>query len=250
MCHKDRERKEEIDRPDNTVSLLRQSDHFQGINVLKKFTETLPAGVRKLARTLFHMTVSSTIEHNLNALKDLFQYQGFDAKEILETLLERAERSQVTGKIVIKIKGRDVEFNKGPDFPNDMALLTMLFCIRGTNWNKISKKLDESAKELLQVKVDMYQILSTQPKGGYGRKDVTLARLAAVFPHWVCEFHRRGQGRSLVDFNRFSRFRIRVPNFMKHNLLPPLVPKTVHGESVMKYCYCYAYYMDMRINPK
>lgn len=87
--------------------------------------------------------------------------------------------------------------------------------------------------------------------GGYKKDDITISRIAAYVPHWIAYFYLKRLDKVLVDMDLIETFcNVRLPNFMKSNMIPPLIPKIEGYENLLTYYYVFSYLLDAVKNPK
>lgn len=92
-----------------------------------------------------------------------FQYQGLDLPIIWAQLCEYAR--EANRPVVL-----------------DSTILTMVTVCRGTDIQKICKRMRGDAREWLQGAAQAYRIINKPPAGGYAPTSITMARISALRP--------------------------------------------------------------------
>nr|APG79268.1 putative nucleoprotein [Hubei bunya-like virus 3] len=182
-------------------------------------------------------------EHLADAtLKDLsegFAFTGFDPKQMLAALFRLSKKKGAEVKIYEAVTdvvsgsaGQKIEYKvsgealktfsgEGP-FMLDMVTLLALFANRGSNWVKAREKMDPQWANViwsLAVKYNLrQQPTKASKKTALKNTDITLPRIAAIFPGIVAEIFHMGHGKPLYGMNEIG-----LPTGVSKCWLTPLV---------------------------
>lgn len=136
----------------------------------------------------------------------IFEYQGFDPKKILISLMKAKKRNGVADDA----------------FKADILTLCAISIIKGSINNNNIKKISEEGQQVISRLETTYGI-----KRGSGRKEkpeiITISRIGATFPGKIIQLICAGkvQGRTFIGpFSSSS-----LPNFMRHQAFAAVIPR-------------------------
>jgi hypothetical protein len=153
-------------------------EDFVGI----KAPETQPFDEQRFTECVMAMIAISL--DTLRAWADAFKYQGYDPK-VTEGELRRLQKEK---------KISDAQFNM------DMAALIIWYIYRGSRLTgKAENRTDAEVLKVISKLKARYEIKDSNgnTKPNYKLTDITLARIAGVFPHAVGNYLQKGLGRIL-----------------------------------------------------
>lgn len=142
----------------------------------------------------------------LAAWKEVTEYQGFNAKELLK-IMRRSYDAYIADaqeeSEIINYRYHDTDMtltfsNKQP-MMTDVGFLIHVFAVRGNVWDKIMRKSTGQLKTILGWMKEKYNIDTTtrDPNTALASNVVTVPRMAACFPIKICDFYSMGVGKLL-----------------------------------------------------
>jgi hypothetical protein len=189
--------------------------------------------------TVTHMSGSHHIDSYTNALA----YEGFDPLYTQECFMRSSKKHQ---DLIGEVKIGDITLTKRPDFMQDMGFFVLVFAARGAAVWKILDKSSKELREILSLKCGQYSVSTTRPRGGkkktLPRTTITVPRIAALAPHWVCSLFRDGKVKPIIKRDVSG---LEIPLPMCHTLFASICP----SEKLLPVCYVVARRLDRVINP-
>lgn len=146
----------------------------------------------------------------LSIWKTSTEYQGFDAKALLVSLMNKhtvGNNSPLVSSRVEIDDNHSYTFTNHEAFMKDMTFLIMLFGNRGSNLAKIKTKTRDDVNVIIDFLIQKYNIIHRQrrPVTGFdqdlGKLSVTLARITACLPLTLCSLASQNMVRVLVNFS-------------------------------------------------
>lgn len=114
------------------------------------------------------------MQDDIIKLAEEWQFSGFDPAYTLNLLKQRFAKAALNNP----------EWAKEPQmrFKRHMINLCLLYVVRGTKIESIKKRTNTDALASLTTLLSTYVIVETKKSGSLGKDDVTLSRVAALFP--------------------------------------------------------------------
>jgi len=121
-------------------------------------------------------------------MSEFFQYQGFDPVAIVSKLWHMAVEQNVPRNT----------------FMVNMQTICIFYLLRGTRYDrdKVPGKSTESARKIMNKMIIRYQIQRGEPRG---REDITIGRIATVFPNVCAQLMHKGIGRLIAPIEGLPR---------------------------------------------
>lgn len=159
---------------------------------------------------ILHMLAIFTVvvsKESFEGLKSEWEYQGFDPVVIHKKMVQKFR------------PGGD---NTMAKFQDDIAMLMIFYCIRGTKISKAIKRMKSGGVERISALKDKYDVKDKRPDD---RETITLGRVAATYPIVVVQLMAHHKIMGIVDEQLLVTESFVYPHALRTPVAISLIPK-------------------------
>ncbi|AEA30075.1 nucleocapsid [Maldonado virus] len=163
----------------------------------------------------------------IKAWVQAFAYQGFDAKRVMELLVERG----------------------GDDWVDDAKQMIILCLTRGNKPSKMMVKMSEKGKKIVQTLVKRYSLKEGNPS----RDDLTLSRITAALAGYTCQATEYVEEFLPVTGKNMDDLSKNYPRAMMHPSFAGLIDPKLPPDVLSTICDAFSLFMvqfSRTINPR